>query len=64
VVRGDWLSGLSLDNQIWHQSLLTYHHHQEVERATGAQASPDWVGVQHTDDDQVLFKLLERGVTD
>jgi len=58
------LSGLSLDDQLWHQSLATYCRHQEVERATGARVSPDWAGVQRTDDDQVLLKLLERGVTD
>ena len=62
-MRGDWLSGLSLDDQLWHQSLVAYHHHQEVKRATGARASPDWAGVQQTDVDQVLLKLLERGIT-
>ena len=63
-MRGDWLSGLSLDDQLWHQSLVAYRRHQEVERVTGARALPDWVGVQQTDDDQVLLKLLERGITD
>jgi len=58
------LSGLSLDDQLWHQSLATYHCHQEVKWATGARASPDWADVQQTDNDQVLLKLLERGVTD
>ena len=58
------MSGLSLDDQLWHQSLVAYHRHQEVERATGARASPEWAGVQQTDDDQVLLKLLERGITD
>jgi len=54
---------LSLDDQLWHQALLTSRCHQEVERATGARASPDWAGVQQTDDDQVLLKLLERRIT-
>jgi len=49
--RREWLSWLSLDDQLWHQCLATYHRHQEVERATGARASPDWAGVQQTDDD-------------
>ena len=57
------LSGLSLDDQLWHQSLVAYRHHQEVECVTGARALPDWAGVQQTDDDQVLLKLLERGIT-
>ena len=63
VARGDWLSGLSLDDQLWHQSLIAYRRHQEVKWATGARASPDWAGVQQTDDDQVLLKLLGRGIT-
>ena len=58
------MSGLSLDDKLWHQSLVAYCRHQEVKRATGARASPDWVGVQQTDDNQVLLKLLERGITD
>jgi len=58
------LSGLSLDDQLWHQSLVTCRRHQEVERATGARASPGWAGVQQTDDNQVLLKLLERGIND
>ena len=58
------MSGLSLDDQLWHQSLLTYHRHQEVEWATRAWALSNWVGVQHTNDDQVLLKLLERSITD
>jgi len=58
------LSWLSLDDQLWHQCLATYRRHQEVERATVARASPDWVGVQQTDDDRVLLRLLDRGISD
>jgi len=58
------LSWLSLDDQLWHQCLATYCRHQEVERATGACASSDWAGVQQTDDDMVLLRLLDRGISD
>ena len=57
------MSWLSLDDQLWHQCLATYRRHQEVERATGARASPDWAGVQQTDDDRVLLRLLDRGIS-
>ena len=55
---------MSLDDQLWHQCLATYRCHQEVEQATGARASPDWAGVQQTDDDRVLLRLLDRGISD
>jgi len=54
------LHGGSLDDQLWLEAVQVEQHHEEVKRATNDHTK----GVQNTNDDDILYKLLHCGVID
>ena len=51
-----------MDDQLWHQAMVVHRHQEEVRR--GILNSLNAPGIQGTDDDTILFYLIQKGIID